>query len=201
MDALERLLRPLAGMINRQIRSKTPARELCEQLDGKVVAVRVRDTALAMYFVVKRDALELKFSAPDADVSITGSLFALAGLAARTSESRLRDGSIDLAGDMYTAQAFQQLLAYGQPDIEEELSGIIGDVAARSLSDAARQIGRWTLDAGSTMQQNITEYLQEESGALPSHYELDNFRERVNVLRDDVDRLEARIRRFERLRQ
>lgn len=199
MDPLERLLRPLAAMINRQVSGKTPARELAAELDGKVIAVRVRNTALAMYFVIAGDQVSLRLDPPgEPDVAISSSLFALASLAARGGETALRDGSIELTGDLYTAQAFQRLLSYGRPDLEEELSTIIGDAAAHSLGDVARNIGRWAQGARQTMQQNVGEYLQEESQAVPSRYEVDSFRQNVNMLRDDVDRLEARIRRLER---
>jgi ubiquinone biosynthesis protein UbiJ len=40
---------------------------------------------------------------------------------------------------------------------------------------------------------NIREYLQEESRDAPSRYEVDRFADEVSTLRDDVDRLEARI--------
>ena len=46
MNPLESLLRPAAAMINRQIGAMTPARELCAELDGRVFAMRVPDTAL-----------------------------------------------------------------------------------------------------------------------------------------------------------
>lgn len=198
MDQLEQLLRPLASMINRQVRGKTPARALCAELAGKVVAVRVRDTALAMYFLIGEDGVDLRLKAEDdPDVAITSSLLSLASLAAQGGETALRDGSIELTGDVYTAQAFQQLLGYGRPDLEEELSAVIGDVAAHSIGDFIRGIGRWGREARSTMGQNLSEYLQEESRALPSRYEADRFRKEVNTLRDDVDRLEARIRRLE----
>jgi ubiquinone biosynthesis protein UbiJ len=198
MDPLERLLRPLAAMINRQVRAKTPARELCAQLAGKVVAVRMRDTALAMYFVIDEHGVDLRIrSDREPDVAITSSLFALASLAAQGGESALRDGTVELSGDVYTAQSFQQLLNYGRPDLEEELSAVVGDVAAHGIADFVRGIGRWTREARSTMRQNVSEYLQEESRALPSRYEADRFRTKVNTLRDDVDRLEARIRRLE----
>ena len=197
MNGLERLLRPVVGMVNRQIRAKTPARELCRELDGQVVAVRVRDTAMAMYFQIGPDELELLRHPVDPDVTITGSLFTLAALAGQPGEAALRDGSIDLTGDPETAQAFQQLMTYGRPDLEEELSGLVGDVAAHGLGDLARRIGRWGTGARATMEQNITEYLQEESRALPSRYEVDRFRESVNTLRDDVDRLAAKIQRLE----
>ena len=197
MDPLERLLRPIAGMINRQVQAKTPARELCEELNGKVIAVRVRDTGLAMYFAVDEDGLTLSLDGPEPDLAITGTLFSLAGLAASGGEGALRDGSFELAGDVYTAQAFQKLMSYGRPDLEEELSGLVGDVAAHGIGDAARSFGRWVSEARGTMRQNMSEYLQEESQAVPSRYEVDRFRKRVNTLRDDVDRLEARLRRVE----
>ena len=45
--------------------------------------------------------------------------------------------------------------------------------------------------------QNLSEYLQEESRAVPSRYEADRFRGRVDTLRDDVARFEARLKRLE----
>lgn len=198
MDALETLLRPLAAMVNRQVRAKTPARQLCRDLDGRIVAVRLRDTALAMYVRIAEDGVTLSGDAPrDPDVAITGSLLSLAGIATG-GETALRDGSLDFTGDVYTAQAFQKLLAYGRPDLEEELSMLVGDSAARGLGDLARGIGRWGEKARTTLRENVAEYLHEESDTLPSRYEADRFRGDVNALRDDVDRLEARLIRLEK---
>jgi ubiquinone biosynthesis protein UbiJ len=59
MNPLEAALRPVASVLNRNIRSTTPARELCEKLDGSVIAVRVRNTALATWFLIHEDCLEL----------------------------------------------------------------------------------------------------------------------------------------------
>ena len=47
------------------------------------------------------------------------------------------------------------------------------------------------------MQQNIGEYLQEESRTVPGRHETDTFRDQVNALRDDVARCEARRCKFE----
>ena len=198
MDALQRLMQPIIGIANRQIRAKTPARELAKELDGQVIAVRVRDTALAMYFQAGPIEIELMEHADDPDVVITGSLLTLAGLAAGGGEAKIRDGSLELNGNAETAQAFQRLLAYGTPDFEEELSRLVGDVAAHGIGDVARNIGRWGRDVHATFEQNVAEYLQEERGALPSRWEVDDFRKRVDALRDDVDRFEARLRRIER---
>jgi ubiquinone biosynthesis protein UbiJ len=146
---------------------------------------------------VGRDALEVESFADDPDVIISGSLLSLARLAGPSADAAIRDGSIELSGDAETAQAFQQLLAYGKPDLEEELSGVLGDVAAHGLGDIARNVSRWAEDTHATVQQNIQEYLQEESRSLPSRYEVDALRDQAYTLRDDVDRFEARIRRLE----
>ena len=197
MDALDAALRPVARLLNRNIGAITPARELCAELAGKVIAVRVEKTALATHFIVGEEALELTASTDlEADVVITGSLLALARMAGDSGESAIRDGDLDLTGDAETAQQFQQLLEYAKPDIEEELSGVVGDVAAHRLGEMARGLGRWGREARATMGANIREYLQEESRDAPSRYEVERFAAAVGTLRDDVDRLEARIRRW-----
>lgn len=198
MDALEAVLRPVANVLNRNILESTPARELCEQLSGTVIAIRVQDTALAAYFIIADDALAMVASTDqEPDVIICGSLITLARMAGESGETAVRDGSLDLSGDAELANQFQQLLSYAKPDIEEELSGVIGDVAAHRLGELARGLGRWSRDARSTMGTNIREYLQEESRDAPSRYEVEKFSSNVGTLRDDVDRLEARLNRLQ----
>jgi len=192
MEPLQAALQPIVSRLNRNIRETTPALELCRELDGTVVAVRVRDTALSAYFRVADDAISVSGNYEDEpDVALSGSLLTLARMAGNAGEDAIRDGSLELSGDAQKAQGFQRLLAMVKPDVEEELSGVIGDVAAM-----ARGVGRWARDARSTMGANVREYLQEESGDVPSRYEVEKFAGQVNVLRDDVDRVEARINRL-----
>ena len=198
IDPLETVLRPVARLLNRNIREVTPARELCQQLAGTTVAVRVRDSALAMYFTVDDGAIVMSTDyESEPDVVISGSLLTLAGMAGTSGIEAIRDGALDLTGDVEAAQAFQTLLGFAAPDIEEELSSLVGDAAAHRMGEFARGVRDWTRDARSTMAMNIREYVQEESRDVPSRYETDRFSSRVNSLRDDVDRLEARLRRLE----
>ncbi len=197
MDALEAALRPVAKLLNRNISESTPARELCAKLSGTVVAVRVSDTALAAYFIVDDEALDVVAATKeDPDVLISGSLITLASMAGQSGAAAIRDGSLDLTGDAELASQFQQLLSYAKPDIEEELSAVVGDVAAHRLGELARGLGRWGREARSTMGANIREYLQEESREAPSRYEVEKFNADVSKLRDDVDRIEARLNRL-----
>jgi ubiquinone biosynthesis protein UbiJ len=198
MDALEAALRPVAKILNRNIQESTPARELCLELSGMVAAVRVSNTALAAYFIVDDEAIDVAAtSSQDPDVIITGSLITLASLAGQSGTTAIRDGSLDISGDAELAGQFQQLLSFARPDIEEELSGIVGDAAAHRLGELARGFGRWGREARSTMGANIREYLQEESRDAPSRYEVEKFNTDVSKLRDAVDRIEARLNRLQ----
>ncbi len=198
MNALASLVRPAAAMINRQIAAKTPAREICDELDGRTFALRVQDSALALYLSVDSGRVVISGDYVDEpDVVATGSLISLARLAGPAGEDLVRDGAVDMSGDAVIAGEFRKLLRYGQPDFEEELSSVVGDAAAHGIGQFIRGIGDWTRDASATMQQNVGEYLQEESRAVPGRHEADAFRDDVNTLRDDVARFEARLRKLE----
>lgn len=198
MSSLEALLRPATSMINRQIEAKTPARELCAKLADRVMAIRVRNTAIAIYLLVDNNQVRLSSDyEQDPDVVVSGSLLALTRLAGPAGEAVIRDGDVELSGDALLAQDFQKLLRYGRPDIEEELSGVVGDVAAHGIGTLFRNVGEWGREARATMRQNIGEYLQEESRAVPTRDEVDIFRGQVDTLRDDVARFEARLKTVE----
>ncbi len=198
MSPLEAALRPLARVLNRNIRETTPARELCEKLDGSAIAVRVRNTSLVTWFVIHDDLLDVVTDYDgEPDVIITGSLLTLARMGGASGLEALRDGSLELTGDAHTAERLQRLLALAKPDVEEELSTVIGDAAARRVGSIARGVGQWARDARATMGANIREYLQEESRDAPSRYEYERFGDNVGALRDDVERLAARIDRLQ----
>ena len=194
MNPLEAVLRPVASVLNLNIRETTPARELCDKMGDTVVAVRVRNTALAMWFVIHDGLLELASDYDgEPDVLISGSLLTLARMSGDAGLEALRSGSLELTGDAHKAERFQRLLALAKPDVEEELSNVVGDAAAHRLGEIARGLGEWGRNARTTMSDNVREYLQEESRDVPSRYEVERFADDVGKLRDDVDRLEARI--------
>ena len=194
---LDILLRPVAEILNRNIAESTPARELASELDGATVAILVRDTALSAYFSFAADCVALHSEyADDPDVVITGSLLTLTRMLAGGDNAGSR-GDLQLSGDAATAQRFQKLLAFAKPDLEEELSRFVGDAAAHRLAQLARGIGDWARETRVTMGNNVREYLQEESREVPTRYEVDRFKQQVGSLRDDVERVAARLNRLQ----
>ena len=83
-----------------------------------------------------------------------------------------------------------------EPDWEEELSRLVGDVAAHRLGSVARGLADWGLKAADTLALDAGEFLTEESRQIPTRYELEEFLDAVDTMRNDVDRLEARLDRL-----
>jgi ubiquinone biosynthesis accessory factor UbiJ len=138
-----------------------------------------------------------------ADAVISGSPFALfklltegAGRAVGPPPDRAR-ASAHVAGDAEVAGRYRQLFALARPDLEEELSRLVGDLPARRLSLAAQGAISWIGKLGRTVGENVAEYLQEESRDLPARAEVEEFLQGVDRLRDTADRVETRLARIE----
>jgi len=188
-------LQPLEAVLNRNIAASATARQLCRQLDGKVLALHVTGTPVNLYLRGSGERMELDTTNEGtATATLSGAPLSLLRLAGASPEATLRGGSVHIEGNAEVAQVFSELLKHSRPDLEEELSRVIGDVAAHQVGNVARSALAFGKRAADTFTQNIAEFLQEESRDLPTRTEADEFLAGVDRLRDDVDRIEARIK-------
>ena len=133
--------------------------------------------------------------APDAVIS--GSLMSLAALAGSHPEDVIQRGDVTIRGDAELAQKFRELAMLLKPDVEEELSRLIGDTPAHQamrLARLAAGFGRRSVETGV---RNMAEYLAHERGDLVPRAEAEDFYRGVERLREDLDRLDARTRAIE----
>jgi len=91
------------------------------------------------------------------------------------------------------AQAFWRVIKVARPDLEEELSRFTGDVPARAVGNAVRGLKAFGDRVWSTLAENSSEYLQEESRQVPPKLEVEAFYQDVAKLRDDVERARQRV--------
>lgn len=194
-------LSPLESVLNRNLAASSTARALCRRLDTKVLALHVEGTPLSIYFKSHGEQMSLDTKhdgTPHATLS--GTPLSLLRMAGPAPEAAIRAGSVHIHGDAEVAQTFSELLKHAQPDLEEELSRVIGDVAAHQVGSVARAALGFARKAADTFAQNVSEYLQEEGRDAPSRTEAEEFISGVDKLRDDVDRFEARLTLLERKR-
>ncbi|MDH4165683.1 MAG: SCP2 sterol-binding domain-containing protein [Gammaproteobacteria bacterium] len=188
----------LSTMLNRNVAQSERASALAQQLEGRALSLVFEGTPITLFFRVTdgRIAIDTR-DAGEADATLSGSPISLLSLVGPGAEDRLRGSSIRIAGDAEVAQRFRDLLRHAQPDFEEELSRVVGDVVAHQVANIARGFFDWGRKAADSFSSNVAEYLQEEGRDVPARVEVEEFLEAVDRLREATDRLEARLNRVE----
>jgi len=194
------LTQAIENLLNRNLPRSPRAQELCETLKGK--CVRIEANGLGWRLDCESLGTSLKLTraqhaerTPDAEIS--GSLMSLAALAGEHPEEVIQRGDVSIRGDAELAQDFRELAMLLKPDVEEELSKLIGDTPAHQALRLARAVtgfGRRAVDTGV---RNVAEYLAHERGDLVPRAEAEDFYRGVERLREDLDRLDARARLIE----
>jgi ubiquinone biosynthesis protein UbiJ len=206
MPATPAWLAAVEALLNRGVQASMPASALARRLDATslrvdiegVLPIRASVTG-GRLSLVAADRSPESAASEQVNATIAGSPFALLQLAAPRGgvSSKIRHTPAQVRGDAEIANLYRQLFAMARPDMEEELSRIVGDLAARRLSQFARQTAAWVRRARRPAGENIAEYLQEESRDLVNKTELEEFLQGVDMLRETADRVEARIARLE----
>jgi ubiquinone biosynthesis protein UbiJ len=133
-------------------------------------------------------------AAADAEPSLRVLLKPQAAAAlARGEEHFLR--AVDVSGNARLADAVMALARHLRWDFEEDLSRLVGDVAAHRLAGAARDFLAWQSDSAQRLAESLADYVTEEKKLVIQRAELDAFAESLARLRDGVERLEQRVRR------
>ena len=191
-----RLLRgPAQQVLDHGVARSTTAAELCRRLEGRVLQVDGGSEVLAMHFLVTGEQLAMEPGYhSDPDATLTGSPLSLARMSGPDPQRVIREGDVTISGDAEVAEQFQYLLELVRPDLEEELSRFTGDAVAHEAGRFARGLAGWADNAGRSVGRSVAEYLTEESQALVTRVEADEFCADVDTLSADVDRLEARLR-------
>ena len=185
----------IANVLNRGLPRSPRAQQLCAQLEGRSVAIEVGE--LARFHVASNGAtLQITTGDTAADVTLAGGPLSLLALAGDAPESVVQRGAVTISGDAQLAQQFRELAKLLRPDLEDDLSYVLGDVPAHQLGRLARLGAGWTRKAATTTLTNLAEYLGHERHDLVPRNEGEQFLHGVDRVREDVERLEARLEIF-----
>jgi ubiquinone biosynthesis protein UbiJ len=183
---------PATRAINHVLRSAPLALERLRKHAGRTAAFHVGPVTLA--FTVQTTG-EVAAAVPGAasDLDVRVSPFLLPRLAA-SEEAAFRE--IEMQGDMELAQEISFLARNLRWDVEEDLSRVIGDIAAHRVVSSARGMRDWGREAALRMAQGAAEYWTEESPLVASRVKVESFMREVAELRDAVERLEKRLEKL-----
>jgi ubiquinone biosynthesis protein UbiJ/predicted lipid-binding transport protein (Tim44 family) len=179
--------------VNHLLGREAWARERLLPFAGKCLRVRA-GFADVQARIGEQGLLEPTQNPPDLQLDIpAGAWFGLM----RRDEAAMR--AIQVQGVTELAATAQDLFLHLRWDVAEDLSRMVGDVAAQRIVDGGRAILQWQRDAAQRLGENLAEYWGEESRVLATRGEAQSFGDAVATLRDDLARLEKRLERRETL--
>lgn len=106
----------------------------------------------------------------------------------------IKADALDIDGDPMLAQQFSQLFVALDIDWEEQLSQRIGDVPAHFVSQAFRRSQQWLQQRLAEQQQWLADVLIEEKHILVGSQQMAEFKQQVQQLRAQVDKLERALK-------
>ena len=170
-----------------------------QALQGKIIAIEVRGLDVSLFLIPEQNKLSVygRYEAqPDTVLRGTPIELMRMGLAKHAGDVLL-SGGVEISGDVELGEQFSEILKALDIDWEEHLSHITGDLVAHKVGNVVRSAMSWGKQTADTLGRDVAEYLQEEDDTLPNNDEVDDFLKQVDVLRADVDRMEARVRRLQ----
>lgn len=186
----------LETVLNPVLRLDPDTQARLAALDGTVIAIELEGLGLTLYLLPGAHGVRvLDQHAGEPTVHIRGAPLALARqwLGRGTTS-----GDVTIEGDAAVAREFQTALARLNIDWEEQLSRLLGDAAAHQVGRFWRGFQSWGRQTGDLLGRNTGECLQRELQVLPPRPAVEQFLSAVDALREDADRLAARIERLRR---
>ena len=189
--------------LNRALALDAETQVALRGLDGQRVALQLTSPPLALQVRVDGDALRVGPVDADREPDL-GVRTTLAGLLGQIPLFRRDDappvGKLRIEGDAELARRLQQLAQRFDPDWALPFTRMFGDVlgvqVAKTVSSGLRQ----AQVVGRNLAETAAEFVTEESRDVVPRAELDAFHDDVDALRDDAERIAAKIARMRRER-
>ena len=184
------LEQPIILALNHVIRRSPWAQERLVPFGGREAVFAMPPFRLQL--LVTADGLFIAgHGTPDVEITLPMDtpLTALQG-----TDKAMRNARIN--GSVEFADALGFVLRHLSWDFEEDLSRLVGDIAAHRIAETLRALTAWQKQAAQNLAENATEYLRDEAGVLPSPQEITVFSAEVDRLRDDLARLEKRLQKL-----
>ncbi len=187
----------LESAMNRALRTDLQTLARLQELEGKTIRLDISDWNLYFYLIPKHNGIELRPKiAGQATTTIIATSHNLLRIGmAKDKRHAIKQHNIQFNGDAHVGIAMQQILSNLDIDWEEHLAQLIGDAPASMLSKGINQLVTFGKNVFNSVHRNTFEYIHHEAALCPTREELEAFYIDVSTLRNDVDRLEQKLKR------
>ena len=191
----------LEAALNRALALDADTRAGLQSLHGQRVALTLTSPPLALQVQVDGDALRVGpiDAAVEPDLGVRTTLSGLLGqLPMFRRDNAPPVGKLRIEGDAELARQLQQMAQRFDPDWQLPFVNLFGEVLGVQIAKAVAAGLKQAQVVGRNLAQTGAEYVTEESRDVVSKAELEAFHDDVDALRDDVERVAARIARLQR---
>jgi ubiquinone biosynthesis protein UbiJ len=179
----------LAVPVNHLLRANSWALERLAPHAGRVACFDNGLFSVMMTVTAGGEAAEAaQGAAPDVTVRLTPGI--MLRIAARDASAW---GDVKVEGDAEFAAAINHVVRNLRWDAEEDLSRVVGDIAAHRLAETGRKLDHWGRQGADNLARSFAEYWTEERPLIAGRADIEQFNREVDALRDAVARLEKRI--------
>jgi ubiquinone biosynthesis protein UbiJ len=183
---------PAASAINHILAATPVAKERLAKFAGKTAEFKVGPITVALTVQTTGEVTRAVPQAPR-DLEVWMSPFVLPRLAAGD-EAAMRE--VEMKGDTELAHEIAYLAKNLRWDVEEDLSRVVGDIAAHRLVGGAKAAAGYGRDTADRLAAGAAEYWTEEDPLIASRVKVEMFGDEVDQLRDAIERLGKRIDRL-----
>ncbi|MFT5997312.1 MAG: ubiquinone biosynthesis protein UbiJ [Glaciecola sp.] len=214
MLAPQVLTAAIEAAANKALEWSSNSTQLLAPLANKVCIIYIQEVETALLFSftpqdihVSADIDQFYNSIPDDNgpsalqhnecwVSI--SVFAIDKLKQNNQMTKLiKAGKLDFAGDLGILQSVSRLFDKLDIDFEEVLSKYVGDAAAYQFNTSGKKVAASMTSQFALLSKTLADAALDQKPIGVRPIMLINFSDEVNILRADVDRLEAKLAQLE----
>lgn len=197
-------LKPLAGRaleiaLNRLLALDPDTQADLAKLHGRRIALALEAPAIALEISVEQGRLEVgPAQATEPDLGIRATLSgALSQLPFLRAAGAAPVGKVRINGDAELARALQRLFQGFDPDWEKPFSDAFGAILGPQIAHGLREAFRTGSALAKKFGADAADFVTEESRDVLGKAELAAFHDDVDRLRDDAERLIARVGRLQ----
>ncbi len=197
-------LLPIENTLNSLIKRDQHIASQLQSFENK--SIEVIGTSPGFTLTVRFEERSIKLSAIDSetlglkpDATITARTEALVGLLIQISNNRaLADPAITLSGNAALIQDLHFFIDSFDVDWQDYLTPLVGDILSNELGKFAEAAKSWSSAVGISARRNVYDYLGEEARLVPGKAEVESFTDRLDQLRLQIDRAQAKAEQFGR---
>lgn len=190
------LLLPVFERVTNWALARDPvALEKLSGIHDQIIHIECTDWQISFYLIASKTGLHFEKKTPGhIDVTLKSTLSNFLQLLSKgVDTAALFQHPIDISGNTHTIEILRDVFKQLNIEWEEELSHFIGDALAHKVCFYTKEVNDIAKNTEQKLKMNLQEYLHFEAKLLPTKTQIESFYTDIATLKNDVDRLEARI--------